>query len=183
MADGSTLRASDEEREHVARELREHFALGRLDADELAARLERVYAARTVGELAEQMADLPDLPRPPETKDAELVARRDELRRQLIQQTGGSLGLFGLCVGIWAVSGAGSFWPEWVLIAPAIFFGRNIWRLHGPAPELDRVEAELQRRRAARGRDRGARRAAAESREDLRLGETLRPSGPGGRVE
>ena len=45
------LRASDAEREHHAELLREHAAQGRLTVDELDERLDRVYAARTVGEL------------------------------------------------------------------------------------------------------------------------------------
>ena len=30
------------------------------------------------------------------------------------------------------------------LIIPIVFLGRNIWRLYGPAPELDRVQRELE---------------------------------------
>ena len=54
-----TLRASDAEREHHAELLREHAAQGRLTVDELDERLDRVYAARTRGELAPVVADLP----------------------------------------------------------------------------------------------------------------------------
>ncbi len=54
-----TLRASDAEREQHADLLREHAAQGRLTVDELDERLDRVYAARTRGELAPVVADLP----------------------------------------------------------------------------------------------------------------------------
>ena len=54
-----TLRASDADRERVAAELRRHHLDGRLDTDELQERLERCYAARTAGELAPLLADLP----------------------------------------------------------------------------------------------------------------------------
>ncbi|MDE3070021.1 MAG: DUF1707 domain-containing protein, partial [Acidobacteriota bacterium] len=119
MSERAALRASDEEREHVAGALREHYAAGRLDADELAGRLEAVYAAHTVAELAAQREDLPDLPIPPAARRAELAGRREALRRQLVQQVGGSLGLFAGCAVIWAASGAdGSFWPAFVLIGP-----------------------------------------------------------------
>ena len=57
-----TLRASDAEREHHAELLREHAAQGRLTVDELDERLDRVYAARTLGELAPVVADLPAPP-------------------------------------------------------------------------------------------------------------------------
>jgi hypothetical protein len=40
-----------------------------------------------------------------------------------------------------------------VLIFPLVFVLRNIWRLHGPAPDLDGVQRELARR--SRGGRRG----------------------------
>src|SRR5690349_4241393 len=55
----SGLRASDAERERVAEALRRHHLDGRLDTEELQERLERAYAARTTGELAPLLADLP----------------------------------------------------------------------------------------------------------------------------
>lgn len=137
----SDVRASDAEREQVATEIREHFAQGRLDQEEMGERLERAYAARTRRDLDELRADLPKLPAP-------AGARRAELTRELVQQTGAGLGLFALCVLIWAASGAnGGFWPVWVLFVPLLPLVRNGWRLYGPAPDLDRVERELRRRR------------------------------------
>ena len=61
MADETApeLRVSDAEREHAATELREHLAEGRLTLDELAERLDGIYAARTRGELDAISADLP----------------------------------------------------------------------------------------------------------------------------
>ena len=53
------LRASDADRERVADALRRHHLDGRLDTDELQARLEACYAARTDGELAPLLVDLP----------------------------------------------------------------------------------------------------------------------------
>src|SRR3954452_6789236 len=57
--DSPGLRASDAERERVAEALRRHHLDGRLDTEELQERLERAYAARTTGELAPLLADLP----------------------------------------------------------------------------------------------------------------------------
>ncbi|MEU6172653.1 DUF1707 domain-containing protein [Streptantibioticus parmotrematis] len=54
------LRASDEERDHVAGILADALATGRLAPDEHAERLEAVYAARTRGELAPLTQDLPE---------------------------------------------------------------------------------------------------------------------------
>jgi hypothetical protein len=59
---GSQLRIGDDERETAARELGEHFALGRITAEEHSERLEQIWAARTQAELTPVFADLP---RPP----------------------------------------------------------------------------------------------------------------------
>jgi hypothetical protein len=138
------LRASDQEREAVVREIREHFATGRLTDDEFSDRVQAAYRAQTQGELRALRADLPDLPATPAQQRAELVRRRRELQRRLFQQSGGALGAFLICTVIWIASGAnGMFWPAWVALAIVIPLVRNGWRLYGPAPELDRVEEEL----------------------------------------
>jgi hypothetical protein len=138
------MRASDAEREQAAADLREHFTAGRLSAEELSERLDAVYRASTVDELATLRRDLP---LSPAGARAELQRRQAELRRQLLQQAGGAFTPFAVCTVIWAASGAsGSFWPAFLLIFPALFLARNIWRLHGPAPEVERVQHELQHR-------------------------------------
>jgi len=58
MTDQS-IRLSDAEREAVAADLGEHFAQGRLTADEHAERLEQVWSAKTRGEIAPIFRDLP----------------------------------------------------------------------------------------------------------------------------
>lgn len=55
----SMLRLSDAERDDVAAALADAHAEGRLDLDELSARLGTVYAARVEGDLAGVLADLP----------------------------------------------------------------------------------------------------------------------------
>jgi uncharacterized protein DUF1707 len=55
----STIRLSDAEREAAAADLGEHFAQGRLTADEHAERLEQVWGAKTRGEIAPIFRDLP----------------------------------------------------------------------------------------------------------------------------
>jgi Domain of unknown function (DUF1707) len=54
------LRASDADRDATADRLRQHHTDGRLDQDEFQERLDRCFAAKTVGELAELTRDLPD---------------------------------------------------------------------------------------------------------------------------
>lgn len=57
----STLRASDHDRTEVVDALSAHYAAGRLDKEELDARVRRALDARTEGELAPLLADLPSL--------------------------------------------------------------------------------------------------------------------------
>ena len=141
------LRASDEQRERAGQELREHFAAGRLTQEELDERVQKVYDARTEQQLGDVLSDLPRLPVSAQQQKAELAARRRQLQRRLIQETGGGAALFLLCVAIWLVDGAsGQFWPIWVALITLIPLLRNGWRLYGPAPQLDRVERELDRR-------------------------------------
>jgi hypothetical protein len=142
------LRASDADREQLADELRAHAVAGRIDTDELEERLETAYSARTLGELDELRRDLPATP---EQLALVVRERRSHLVRRTIQETGGSLGLFGVCTAIWIVSGAtGFFWPLFVVIGVIGLLLRNGWDLYGPAADLDAAEARL----AAKGQQR-----------------------------
>ena len=96
-----TLRASDADRERVAERLREHAGAGRLSIDELSERLETVFAARTLGELELPLADLPSTEYRHRTSSFSFVPM---------------LALVALLVTVWAVSGAGAFWPIWILL-------------------------------------------------------------------
>ena len=55
------LRPSDDDRERLVAQLREHFAADRLTAEEFSERVSGVYAAVTLAELDEATRDLPDL--------------------------------------------------------------------------------------------------------------------------
>lgn len=59
MAAGNDMRVSDAEREAAAAGLREHFASGRLDQEELDQRLSAAFAAKTRGDLGALFTDLP----------------------------------------------------------------------------------------------------------------------------
>jgi Domain of unknown function (DUF1707) len=95
--------ASDTERERVVDALRSHAAAGRLDADELEERLERAYGARQRADLVPLTADLPVIepPAPP--------------RRRSMPSVAPVLAIAVLLVAIWALTGAGYFWPVWVI--------------------------------------------------------------------
>ena len=60
MTESDAVRASDDEREAVVERLRIASAEGRLTLEELAARTEAAYGARTRGELDKVSADLPE---------------------------------------------------------------------------------------------------------------------------
>ncbi|MGI9185227.1 MAG: DUF1707 SHOCT-like domain-containing protein [Solirubrobacteraceae bacterium] len=154
------IRASDQDREQLVSELHEHSVAGRLSTEDLEERSQAAYSARTLGELDTLRRDLPTTQR---ATVMSASARRSQLTRRLIQETGGSLGLFVVCTAIWLTSGAnGQFWPVWVLIVVVMSMVRNGWALFGPAPDLDAVERHLEHRR-----DRRARRAERRSRSRL----------------
>jgi hypothetical protein len=100
------VRASDAEREHTAETLRTHAAAGRLDPDELEERLERAFTAQTRAELEPLVADLPETPTKP--------------RRQ-IPSIPPLVPIAVLLIAIWALTGAGYFWPMWPI--GAMLFG------------------------------------------------------------
>jgi hypothetical protein len=148
----AALRASDEDRERLVEELNEHAVAGRLDTDELEDRLKSAYAARTTAELDVLRRDLPVTPRQTALSHAQ---RRSQLTRRMLQEAGGSLGLFIVCTIIWAASGThGQFWPVWLLIVVVMTFARSGWALFGPAPDLDAVEEQLEARRRKRAEHR-----------------------------
>ena len=95
------LRASDADRDRVAAQLREHASTGRLSVDELDERLEAVFAARTLGDLEPPLADLP---------------REKRGERGYLLAGAPLIAVAMLLVVAWALTGAGAFWPIWVLI-------------------------------------------------------------------
>ncbi len=142
------MRVSDDDRERIADELREHMVAGRLSQEELEQRLDLAYKARTRADLDGLRADLP---MSPAAVRQSLAERRRHLRRRLLQEAGGSLTASGICVAIWLAAGAhGQFWPIWVIVFSLLPLARDAWALLGPAPDEREVEARLQRRRSRR---------------------------------
>jgi Domain of unknown function (DUF1707) len=158
MSDLSSLRVADAEREQLIEELREHAVAGRLTSEELEERIGAAYAACTRADLDALRADLPVSST---SVKLALFKRKTQLRRRLLQEAGGSVGVSALSVGVWLASGPpGSFWPGWVIGVTLLPVVRDAWRLLGPASDLDMVEARLQarhERQLARGRRRGHR--------------------------
>jgi hypothetical protein len=117
------LRVSDRDRDRVVEKLRAHAAEGRLAVDELEDRAERALAARTAGELAALTRDLPE--RPPASPPARPWRARPEVRTYVA--------VMALLVAIWALAGAGYFWPVW----PAVGWG--FFLLGGPTARRSRL--------------------------------------------
>jgi hypothetical protein len=158
MSDPSQLRVADADRERLIEELHEHTVAGRLTAEELEERIGGAYRSSTYADLDALRADLPVSA---SSVQLELTKRKSRLRRRLLQEAGGSLGVSAVCVGIWLLAGAeANFWPGWVIAFTMLPFLRDGWRLLGPGSDIEVVEARLQARRnrqLARGRRHRAR--------------------------
>jgi len=102
------VKASDPDRERVVELLNGAATEGRLDSAELEERVAAALAARTDSELGVLTADLPPLPR-----------RTSRPRRRARPELRAYLQVMALLVAIWALTGAGYFWPVW----PALGWG------------------------------------------------------------
>ena len=71
------VRIGDAERDAVMAQLREHFAAGRLDLDELTDRIDSALAAKTQRQIDVLMADLPRLARPARAQPERSAPPRD----------------------------------------------------------------------------------------------------------
>ncbi len=116
------MRVGDSERDETASQLSEHFAAGRLDHSEFAERTEKALSARTRGELNLVLNDLPVLPVAvkPSTNPAVIeevspaqLSERAEWRRSTLT-TWAVFAVF--FVILWAVTGAGYFWPVFPIL-------------------------------------------------------------------
>lgn len=113
--DDADLRVSDAEREQTVAALRDHVASGRLTFDEFNDRVGAAYAARTTSDLRRLLADLQVTPPPAPVKPPAAPPAERQSNR-LPWAVRHFLFINGLMIAIWAASGAGYFWPIWVII-------------------------------------------------------------------
>jgi Domain of unknown function (DUF1707) len=106
------LRIGDADRERTAERLRRAAGEGRLAPEELEVRLEAAFSARTAGELRPLVADLPPEP-PPRPRPRSRRAAGGERRVWVATSI--------LLVAIWALTGAGYFWPVWPILGWGLF--------------------------------------------------------------
>jgi len=116
MRPAAGLRSSDAERERAVAALRRHYAEGRLSTGELEQRVTGAYAARRRGELARVLADLP-VQRETGWSRAALARLAGRAHRFLLRGHAATYGsVNGALIGIWALTGEGSFWPALYLV-------------------------------------------------------------------
>ena len=107
------VRVSDAERDAVVTTLRGHFETGRLTFDEFSDRVDEAYTARTTADLDRALRELPRQPAAVGTAPAS----RGGVHHRKIRAALSALALpNGICIGVWAASGGGYFWPVWVLM-------------------------------------------------------------------
>lgn len=105
------LRVSDADRDAVVEALRGHAQAGRLSSDELEERVGLALAAKTRDDLSALQRDLPG--------QAKRVVARPRPRAEHHHGPSPFVPIAILLVVIWAVTGAGYFWPLW----PLLWFG------------------------------------------------------------
>ncbi|MGH3911862.1 MAG: DUF1707 SHOCT-like domain-containing protein [Pseudonocardiaceae bacterium] len=124
------IRASDTEREHVARILRAATGAGLLTLDEVEDRLATGYAARFRHELDPLTADLPDPGRLlAQTPQAHTAARLRLTRHAMLVAL-----LATLLVAAWFGSGVDFFWPVWPIAFLVFGLARHAHRVYPGAP-------------------------------------------------
>jgi class 3 adenylate cyclase len=122
------IRVSDAERDAVVTALRGHFESGRLSFDEFSERIDEAYAARTDIELDAALRELPRQPSNVHRRPRPHPPRRRRRGHAPWQRWAASHYTFvnGICIAVWAASGAGYFWPIWVLIPTTAMFLRRV---------------------------------------------------------
>lgn len=122
-------RLSTADRDRAIDQLRHHAGDGRIDLDEFGERVTTVLAARTTGELAPVLAGLPHVVTPAE--------QRRRRRQSVAAVTTPYLAVMALLALIWAVTGAGYFWPIWPMLGwgiPVALGLHQVTRTATPSP-------------------------------------------------
>ncbi len=131
-----SLRPSDAERERALRALKAHYVEGRIGAEELERRIDDVYRAGGRRQLAIHLRGMPS-----RGLRALLLRRARGLQRAVL---GMHLLTFvtinASLVGIWGLTGEGSFWPALMLVPSAAFLGWHIVASRALTRALSRLE-------------------------------------------
>jgi hypothetical protein len=118
----SALRLSDAERERALAALKRNYAEGRLSVDELEVRVGDVMHAPARTHVAFYLRDLPW-----RGARALLVRRVRRWQRAILRMHAATfLAVNAALVGIWALTGEGTFWPALLLIPTTAMLGWHI---------------------------------------------------------
>ena len=80
-----------------------------------------------------------------DTDNAHKAAKaRLQAQQQFRKMMGGFVVLWIFMIAIWALSGAGYFWPAWVIIGTLLAAGALGWRAYGPRQAGDGEPTEAQ---------------------------------------
>jgi hypothetical protein len=126
MVDTPDVRAGDQDRDRTITLIRDAYAEGRLDNDEFQSRMASAQQARTFGDLAALVNDLPVQPPSPSivavpSPSTVVPADEDEeqarnLRKGWAAWAGVSVMVNVIWLGTWVTSGsAPPYWPIWVM--------------------------------------------------------------------
>jgi uncharacterized protein DUF1707 len=121
-------RASDAEREYIARVISDAAAEGRLTVDEADQRLASVYEAKFRYELAEQIVDLPQESFPSSPVERGGSGRRFPVRLRVHATVATVLSV--MLIIRWAASGVPYFWPigpMFLLWGSFLLHARFVW--------------------------------------------------------
>jgi hypothetical protein len=85
------------------------------------------------------------------SSDHDQARRRVERRRKFFGDLAAYVLINVSLVGVWAVTGAGYFWPGWVLFGWGVLLSLDAWKVYQrPVTDAD-VEAEMQRHTPSSG--------------------------------
>ncbi|MEV0250857.1 DUF1707 domain-containing protein [Nocardia sp. NPDC050712] len=129
------LRASDTDRQQIADQLRRAMDNGRLSLHEYDDRLQQTYAAKTYGELAPIVSDLPAERAKGKQPDAP-----PRIPQWVVIMWIPWAAVNLLMVLIWAATGMDYFWPFWVAVpwGIALLIPTGIGILTGTPPKQHR---------------------------------------------
>jgi hypothetical protein len=117
------VRAGDRERERTANRLGQALAQGYLAMDEYETRLQAVFAAHTIGELRQLLADLP-LDRLRRNDPRRREALRKAARRSVRIHLAGYAAMVVIVLSVWLAvgltTGAWYYWPIWPILGAGI---------------------------------------------------------------
>ena len=128
------LRPSDADRERMLRSLGRPYAEGRLGIGELEQRVERTLRPGGLPGLGLYLLEVP-------LHALRLLVgwRLRRLQRTVIRvHFAAYASVNAAAIGIWAVTGGGSFWPAWLLIPSTVLLGWHMFASRSLTRTLDR---------------------------------------------